>query len=336
MSKKILEYIWLDADNNYRSKTKIYLYEKRDSFDIKCVPVWNYDGSSTGQASGYDSEVYINPVYMVRDVFRRDHDSWLVLCDIWLPNGEPHPMNTRFNAKKIFDNELVKKEKTYFGLEQEFFALTPATCQNIGKTLPDNQGPFYCGVGYDASFHRKFNEEALINLIDSGLNITGFNNEVANEQFEFQILGEGIHAADELHLLRYILIRTAEKYNLYINLHPKPFFGINGSGCHTNYSTKTMREEGGINAIYIAINKLKEKHNEFMTFYGNYNNMRLTGKHETASISEFTFGVADRGASIRIPRFTDKDGKGYLEDRRPASNMDPYVVTSKIAETTIL
>ena len=148
---------------------------------------------------------------------RDRHDSWLVLCDTWLPNGEPHPMNTRFNAKKIFDNELVKKEETYFGLEQEFFALTQGSSQNIGKTLPDNQGPFYCGVGFYFGIHREFNEEALTNLIDSGLNITGFNNEVANEQFEFQILGEGIHAADELHLLRYILIRTAEKYNLYIN-----------------------------------------------------------------------------------------------------------------------
>lgn len=335
MSKKILEYIWLDADNNYRSKTNIYAYEKTGPFDLECVPEWNYDGSSTGQADGDDSEVFIKPVYMVRDTFRRDGDSWLVLCDTWLPNGEPHPTNTRFAAKKIFDNEIVKKEETYFGLEQEFFALTQNSCMNIGKKITDNQGPFYCGVGY-GSLHREFNEEALKNLMDSGLNITGFNNEVAAEQFEFQILCEGIEAGDALHLLRYILVRTAEKYNLHINFHPKPFIGVNGSGCHTNYSTKTMREEGGIEAIYKAIDKLKEKHHNHMDVYGKDNHMRLTGKHETASISEFSFGVADRGASIRIPRFTERDGKGYLEDRRPASNMDPYVVTSKIAETTIL
>ena len=114
---------------------------------------------------------------MVRDTFRRDGDSWLVLCDTWLPNGEPHPTNTRFAAKKIFDNEIVKKEETYFGLEQEFFALTQNSCMNIGKKITDNQGPFYCGVGY-GSLHREFNEEALKNLMDSGLNITGFNNEV--------------------------------------------------------------------------------------------------------------------------------------------------------------
>ena len=334
MTKKILEYIWLDADNNYRSKTKIYNHEERKSFDLECIPEWNYDGSSTGQADGNDSEVYIKPIYMIRDVFRRNYDSWLVLCDTWLPNGEPHSTNTRFAAQKIFD--LVKNEETYFGLEQEFFALTKHAHLDVGNKMLDNQGPFYCGVGYGAAFHREFNEEALKNLIDSGLNITGFNNEVAIAQFEFQVLGEGIQAADELHLLRYILIRTSEKYNLHINFHPKPFMGVNGSGCHTNYSTKTMREEGGIEAIYKAIDKLKEKHEEHIKVYGKDNNMRMTGKHETSDITEFSFGVADRGASIRIPRFTERDGKGYMEDRRPSSNMDPYIVTSKIAETTLL
>ena len=137
MGKKILEYIWLDADNNYRSKTNIYSYEKTGPFDLECVPEWNYDGSSTGQADGNDSEVFIKPVYMVRDTFRRDGDSWLVLCDTWLPNGEPHPTNTRFAAKKIFDNEIVKKEETYFGLEQEFFALTQNSCMNIGKKITE-------------------------------------------------------------------------------------------------------------------------------------------------------------------------------------------------------
>ena len=333
MTKKILEYIWLDSDNNYRSKTKIYNYTERHAFDLSFVPIWNYDGSSTGQADGNDSEVYIKPVYMVRDIFRRDYDSWLVLCDTWLPNDKPHPTNTRFTAKKIFDNKIVKNEETYFGLEQEFFALTIASSMNIGKKVADRQGPFYCGVGIR---DRTFVEEALKNLTDSGLNITGFNFEVAPEQYEFQVLGKGINAADELHLLRYILIRTSEKYNLYINFHPKPFFGINGSGCHTNYSTKTMRSTNGIVAIYDAIDKLKEKHDEHIKVYGKDNHMRMTGKHETSNITEFSFGVANRGASIRIPRFTERDGKGYIEDRRPSSNMDPYIVTSKIAETTLL
>ena len=132
MTKKILEYIWLDSDNNYRSKTKIYNYEEREPFDLEYIPEWNYDGSSTGQANGNDSEVYIRPIYMVRDVFRRNYDSWLVLCDTWLPSGEPHSTNTRIVAKKIFD--LVKKEETYFGLEQEFFALTKKIINGMGSS----------------------------------------------------------------------------------------------------------------------------------------------------------------------------------------------------------
>tara|TARA_B110000483_G_scaffold226436_1_gene287091 strand:- start:92 stop:1099 length:1008 start_codon:yes stop_codon:yes gene_type:complete len=331
---KFLEYIWLDVDNNYRSKTKTYAHDYKNKFDLTCVPEWNYDGSSTGQADSNDSEVVIKPVYMARNTFRMDksrQDSWFVLCDTWLPNGDPHPTNTRFAAKKIFDNELVKKEETYFGFEQEFFALCHS--QNIeNKTSIE----CYCQVGYKKVFHRQFIEESLSHLVDAGLNITGFNNEVAPEQFEFQVLGEGIEAADQLHVLRYILIRCSEKYELKVELHPKLFADMNGSGCHANYSTKTMREEGGIDAIYKAIDKLKEKHDDHIKVYGKHNELRLTGKHETSSITEFTFGVADRGASVRIPHSTESDGKGYFEDRRPASNIDPYVVSSKIAETTLL
>ena len=125
--KKFLEYIWLDSNHNYRSKTKIYTEpinengEQIRSFTFDSLPMWNYDGSSTGQALGGDSEVYLRPVYMVRDPFRRECDSWLVLCDTWLPDGGPHSTNTRFNAEKIFSNEIVVNEKTLFGLEQEFF-----------------------------------------------------------------------------------------------------------------------------------------------------------------------------------------------------------------------
>lgn len=343
-----LEYIWIDHFGNYRSKTKIFTHDPQENgaFHLGLLPTWNFDGSSTAQAPGQDSEVYIKPVYMVRDPFRRHHDSWLVLCDTWLPDGSPHPDNTRVKALEVFDKPEVQEAKPWYGLEQEFFFRESETGHALGmdsrlaqKAIrEDIQGQYYCGVGAGSCFGRHIMDEAMTHMIDVSLNMTGLNFEVAPGQCEFQILNEGIEAGDQMHLARYILIRTAEEHGVFIDFHPKPFpeLNINGSGCHTNFSTKEMREDGGMEAINAALKKLENKHEEHIAVYGKDNHMRLTGKHETADIHTFSAAVADRGASIRIPRFTNRDGKGYLEDRRPSSNMDPYLVTAKIAETIIL
>jgi len=230
--KRWVEYIWLDHDNNYRSKTRILNDDgSAGSFSISKLPIWNFDGSSTEQADGEDSEVYIKPVYMVRDPFRRQCDSWLVLCDTWLPDGNPHPDNTRVNAMKIFSQKVVRESETWFGLEQEFFIRKAVKSYPVGmdknlysKSATENiQGPYYCGVGKGNCATREFMEEAVQHMVDSGLNITGLNFEVAPGQAEFQIMNAGIDAADELHMARYILIRTAEQKDLFIDFHPKPF-----------------------------------------------------------------------------------------------------------------
>lgn len=334
----VLEYIWLDNDSNFRSKTKV---TNKSINNIKDIPMWNYDGSSTKQAPGEDSEVYIRPVALYKDPFRKNiENSFVVLCDTWLPNGNPHPDNTRVHAEKIFNNEIVIKEKPLFGIEQEFFFSDGLTNKPLGfpkDGFPNPQGQYYCGVGANNCYGRNIAESILENSLYCNLNITGLNFEVAPGQCEFQLCDYGIKVSDDLLFLRYIMVRTAENYNVKIDLHPKPLKGDwNGSGCHTNYSTESMRKDGGLSIILNAIQKLKNKHNDHIKVYGVDNNQRLTGEHETASINDFSYGVANRGSSIRIPRFTDRDGKGYFEDRRPASNMDPYLVTSKIVETTLL
>lgn len=333
----LLEYIWLDNKNNFRSKTKVI---DKDFIDRDSLETWNFDGSSTQQAIGIDSEVYIKPVGLYKDPFRVDLDGYLVLCDLWLPSEVKHPDNTREDVRQLYTKKEINDAECMFGFEQEFFFVDPKTNRPLGfpeNGSPEEQGKYYCSVGYGKCYGRNVAEEILDNAIYAGLSITGMNFEVAPGQCELQLCDIGLKAADDLLILRYIMIRTAENHNLIINLHPKPEKNDwNGSGCHANFSTKQMREDGGYEKILEAIEKLKEKHKEHIENYGLYNELRLTGKHETADINTFSVGIADRGASIRIPRFTARDNKGYLEDRRPSSNMDPYKVVDKLTSTILL
>jgi len=332
----VLEYVWLDSNNNCRSKTKVM--QNTHDVSVTNVTNWNYDGSSTGQASGKDSEVILKPIAIYKDPFRYNlKNSYIVLCETYLPSGVPHPDNTRSRALNIFNQ--AEASEPWFGIEQEFFMMKSSDKRPLGfpnTGFPQPQGEYYCSNGTGKCFGREIAEDVLNYCIYAEVPITGLNFEVAPGQCEFQVRGEGIEAADNLIIFRYILVRTAEYYNVIIDFHPKPVGGDwNGSGCHTNYSTKRMRMDGGISEIYNTIDKLKDKHEEHIKIYGSDNDKRLTGYHETADISTFSYGVADRGCSIRIPRFTERDGKGYLEDRRPASNMDPYLVTSKIVQTDL-
>lgn len=345
----IAEYIWIGGNNELRSKTRIYYDITSDIFcnddfrvALSSMKDWNFDGSSTGQAKTLDSEIIIKPVNIFPCPFRRGVGV-LVLCDTYDTNGIHLPTNTRYNANKIFEQK--PDEIPWYGIEQEFFLYNSHTSNPLGfnnecSYNPVSQGQYYCAIGSENSFGRNIMEESLDNMLYANLDVSGINAEVAPGQWEFQIGPvTGIEAGDQLWIARYILERTAEKYNTHVEYHPKPL-GINndwnGSGCHTNFSTENMREDGGLNYIMNAIEKLKNKHSEHMEVYGKYNNLRMSGKHETASYDNFTWGVADRGSSIRIGTDVFNQQKGYFEDRRPASNADPYLVTSKIFETVCL
>jgi len=329
------EYIWIDGTGeNVRSKTKTL--DKAVSSPSE-LPLWNFDGSSTGQAPGNDSEVVLKPQAIFKDPFRGG-DNILVLADCYTPAGDPIPSNTRYHAAQVM--EKVKDQLPWFGLEQEY-TLFSKTKWPLGwpqNGFPGPQGPYYCGAGYDKVFGRELVEAHYRACLYAGVNISGVNAEVMPGQWEFQVgPSVGIEAGDQLWLARYLMERISEELAVVVSFDPKPIEGDwNGAGCHTNFSTDAMRKPGGWAIIQEAMEKLKDKHLEHIAVYGKGNERRLTGKHETAPITQFSWGVANRGCSIRIPRATEAQGYGYLEDRRPASNIDPYLVTAKLVETVCL
>jgi len=340
MKAKIkLEYIWMDGtkpESNLRSKTKIHTIEVTGEKNIldrikpEDLPEWSFDGSSTGQARGHNSDCILQPVRVLKDPQRPN--SCLVLCEVLNSNKTPHPTNTRALINDSFDGE-----ENWFGFEQEY------TMMKNGKPLgfPENgyaepQGPYYCGVGDGVVSGRKIAEEHLDVCLLAGLNITGINAEVMLGQWEYQLFGKsGKRVSDDLWISRFLLNRIAELHGVQISLHPKPVKGDwNGSGMHCNFSTKQMRDVGGQELFEGICNFLNLMHEEHINVYGSDNEKRLTGEHETQHITQFSYGISDRGASIRIPISTvDNKWKGHLEDRRPSANADPYKITNRILET---
>ncbi|KAG0164923.1 glutamate--ammonia ligase [Apophysomyces sp. BC1034] len=328
-----VEYVWIDAAGQVRSKTKTVDSVPKTAEEL---PEWNFDGSSTGQSEGHDSDILIRPVALFNDPFRRG-DNKFVLCETYNPDGTHHPTNYRHQCKQVM--ELHAASHPWFGIEQEYMLFDPQTNRPLGWPINgflEPQGKYYCGVGAGKVFGRDVIEAHYRACLYAGVNISGVNIEVAPAQFEFQVGPcEGIEMGDHLWAARYLLDRVSEDFGIIVSIHPKPIKGDwNGAGCHTNFSTEEMRKEGGIKAIEAAIKKLELRHFEHIAVYGEDNEQRLTGRHETGNINDFSYGVANRGASIRIPRHVGIEGKGYFEDRRPASNIDPYRVTSIIVEST--
>ncbi len=333
--KKIMaEYIWLDGRKptaKLRSKTKII---NGPVSKVSDIPMWGFDGSSTEQAEGHFSDCMLKPVYFVADPINKD-DNILVMCEVLNPDGTPHKTNTRHILAQVA--EQFKQHEPWFGFEQEYTLYRKEWPLGWPKDgFPHPQGRYYCGVGEDEVHGRPLVEEHLKACLEAGIGICGTNAEVMPAQWEFQIgvLG-ALEASDQLWLARWLLYRLGEEHDAYAKLDPKPMPGDwNGAGGHTNYSTKAMREDGGMAVINMACEKLGRFHKNHIRVYGADNDQRLTGKHETCAIHQFRFGISDRGASIRIPMATAHEGTGYLEDRRPAANLDPYQIATALIETT--
>uniref|UniRef100_A0A8C2HB92 Glutamine synthetase n=1 Tax=Cyprinus carpio TaxID=7962 RepID=A0A8C2HB92_CYPCA len=312
-------YIWIDGTGEgLRCKTRRLDSEPKS---IEDLPEWNFDGSSTYQSEGSNSDMYLIPSAMFRDPFRKDPNN-LVLCEVLKYNRKPAETNHRRTCKKIM--EMIDHQIPWFGMEQEY-TIVGTDGHPFGwpsNGFPGPQGPYYCGVGADKAYGRDVVE--------------------AHYRWEFQVGPcEGISMGDHLWVARFILHRVCEDFGVVASFDPKPIPGNwNGAGCHTNFSTKEMREDGGLKCIEACIDKLGKRHNYHIRAYdpkgGLDNARRLTGHHETSNIHEFSAGVANRGASIRIPRTVGQEKKGYFEDRRPSANCDPYAVTEALIRTCLL
>lgn len=345
MTNMILaEYIWLDGSvpvRMIRSKARVVELSGKHP-KLEDFPEWSFDGSSTGQATGDKSDCILKAVNFVLDPVRGGNNC-LVMCEVFNADGTPHESNSRAQLRAVLDAGADASEP-WAGFEQEYTFFK----RNIPLGWPEHgfpapQGPYYCGVGSEQIFGRDIVEDHTKQCLDAGIMIYGINAEVMPGQWEFQIGYRGVegedagvlNVCDHLWLARWLMHRTSEKYDVHVSFDNKPIKGDwNGAGMHTNFSTTATRDKKkGRAAINEAVAKLGAKHDKHIPLYGHKLAERLTGLHETSSIHEFSAGDADRGTSIRIPQQVALKGYGYLEDRRPGANSDPYLVAARICTT---
>ncbi len=337
------EYIWLDGNlpvHQVRSKSKVVKLPQTP--DINDFPKWNFDGSSTGQAVGNNSDCLLQPVFFTHNPLGNPGDH-LVLCEVMAYDGSEHNSNTRAQLRKVLESGGAKFAP-WLGFEQEYTMFQEGVPLGWPKHgYPAPQGPYYCGVGAKQVFGRELAIEHANACLKAGFMYYGMNAEVMAGQWEFQVgfrdiatePADALTVSDHVWVARWLLHRLSEKYGIHISFDNKPIKGDwNGAGMHTNFSTEAMRDiKSGKKSIKEAIESLQKKHAQHIALYGHKLEARLTGKHETASIEQFSYGYADRSSSIRIPRAVADKGYGYIEDRRPGANADPYLVAARLIAT---
>jgi glutamine synthetase len=340
-----LEYVWLDGYKSKNTRSKVRYVEwtmdsesgnmSRESV-LDRIPDWNFDGSSTKQAVTENSDIILVPVKVYHNPMEQSEmPSFIVLCETYNTDGSPHESNHRHQLENVLDSDI------WFAVEQEYTLMDVETDKPVGFSKKENvqeQGEYYCGNGGANVTNRFIVEQHAFACIQSGISIYGTNAEVLLSQWEYQLNpNNAIDMADDLWVSRFLLQRICEDYGVYASFHPKPISGDwNGAGAHINFSTEYMRENSDKEYIENVCEVLRETHDEHIAVYGEDNELRLTGDCETQHISKFSYGVNDRGASIRIPSITAENWKGYLEDRRPSANMDPYeafiIITENVSK----
>lgn len=323
-----VEYIWLDGSEDMpqlRSKTRVF----SEKHALAELPEWSFDGGSTRQGDLEDSDRMLKPVRLYKNPF--SEGNYMVLCEVMNPDGTPHESNMRYHlAEQLVGGDA----NTLFGFEQEYTFVDPGTQPLVPEDIV--QGDFYCGVGAGNVIGRLIADEHLANCDKAGITLFGNNAEVMISQWEYQSNpAEALQASDDLWMSRYILQKGSEKFNMRISYHPKIYPKLNGAGCHVNVSTEKTRKKNGMAEIEKLMTKLEKNHLAHINVYGAGNELRLTGDCETSEYDEFSWGVGDRGASVRVPSHVSIRKCGYFEDRRPAATCDPYLVTARMLETVV-
>lgn len=336
-----IEYIWFGGKDEFRSKVKCIRNNNLELL-LDNIGIWNYDGSSTDQANTEDSEIILKPVQLYKD--KSKNNFYYVLCEtFYYENGELQPLGNNYRNQFIgLKNKYGNKLDDYdfwFGFEQEFFINFPIKKDNLHL-----QGPYYCNIEsvyitgplQQLDDTKKYTELIFNKCLDLDLGVTGWNLEVAPGQTEIQIFGKNIKACDDLMMLRFLCHIVLHEYHLTPCFHPKPLGSEwNGSGLHTNISTRYTRQDDGFHIIKNYMKYFEKNHEKHISVYGEENHLRLTGIHETSSMDKFTYGIASRSTSVRIPRETEINNKGYFEDRRPCAWANPYKIASVIIETIL-
>lgn len=351
----LADYIWLDGSKPVQKlRTKNRFLPEGTS-----PPDWDFDGSSTEQSQGDNADLILCPVFSVKNP--TSPGDVIVLCEVLNQDGTPHESNTRAKLRHILEARVVGGMNPWVGFEQEFFFFKygvplgfikkPVKIDSpdgidsfVSKVVPISgpQGPYYCGVGAENLYGAEIMEKFILSCELSDLPIYGSNAEVAPGQWEFQIGPRPgdcdldlLDICDSLWIARFLLAKIALSHGVSVVYHPKPLGkdeDFNGSGMHTNFSMASWREPNGLHEIMAAVSLLEEKHKETINSgdYGTDLDQRLTGKHETCDINTFRVGNSDRKASIRIPNRVVRSRQGYLEDRRPGANADPYRVAARL------